>query len=568
MDSEQQLAARLEAHGDAAGTLRRILLPLDPVPWEGEVEGNYAFTADISPTWLRDTYAELAKALTPVGYVVAIQIAVDDWSATFRASDGGDTVTGQLDDSYPSPPRGLDGSAWQHFETLGAMAGQQHVPLDQLLDAVLGLDAAAAGRVGLRLHVHLDKAAVAAEFARSSAASSQVGFWIFPEAVTETIETRPLDNFEGWFAPGRRFTLLVAGAQGRLEGDVLSIFGARPLAGDAADHHDSLAAGLIDPSPPATVTRIARALKFRNEQCVWLPQTPDVAPECLRVRRSDAGGRDMTALADAIEQRQALLALAFLANRCTFEDAKSAEQTLTFSSTLQTKVGPAEAAAASPADRASVATLYDYAFDGSSVDKLEIVRQTMALVADSPQALFTKATNVRHASERSYAIHLRGSVAEFFAARQAVQDHVHQVVSATEQAATGLSRDSAERLFKIAGIVATAVVAAALKPDLSAFAGLFAAASIVLYLTLTIRYFAGPLDDSAAAQKEQAERHIRTFDDILGESYTRELIADKRLQRAWRRYSEERAFAGRVLVWLWAIALVVAWGFLLGWLLN
>jgi hypothetical protein len=557
-----ELASNLGRHGTAVAELRREFADAGSDLWRLEIAGSYSFITDVSTCRLAKI-ASLAAHLTPASYEVTLHAEVDEWQADFMLT-GSESVVAQRsgEDSDAAWPR-VESNLLEAFEKIKALAEHPSTPMAAFTATIEELDAAATAenrRLVLQVNMNLNKASVAEDIEGMSDASPKVVFWLFPEALSDAITTQRLQTVTGWVTPLSRTVIVVVGMRGALEGDVLSVFGGTSGSRSVPEHFDALFDTLRERVPAATRTTFCHALKFRDEHCVWLPETKRVVPGSLAVLRVDAAGDDVTQLAATLERMQALLALAFVANRTEFLDAQLADIMLTFKgqATRGVTVSVADTNDASREQLEDVMALYKYAYDAESVDKLEVVRQMMALAVDSGATVFSKAADVRKASESAHATYLRGAVAEYFGALKAVQDHVQKVVSDAEGAAIALSRDAADRFFKVLGIVAAAVVAAALKTELEDLAGLMAAVVIMFYVGLSIRYYLCPLRQSALALKTQACNHIKAFSDVIGEEKAQELMTAPGMEAAWQRYTHERRLAAGLLWFVFVVASVVA----------
>lgn len=571
--SHAALRDLLRSHAVAAVTLRRAFRGKGEALWGNESPDQLSFVTDVSAEWLAARLEGLANVLAAASYRIQLSVRIDDWQTTVDVS----RARGNERGPHGAEPLEMAGLLVP-FERLAALAEVGARPdLDILVRAIADVaDAAAeetaaarrARSVDVRLSIGLDKAAVADEIEKLDGGALRPGFWVFPESLQRTLAIGGLATLDRWLTPGRRHTIVVAGLRGALEGDGLSVFGARPAHRSPDDHLEALRVALVRAIHPSLAKSIEAALEFRDDNCVWLPGTLGLTPESVRMGRDDASPALTGLLADAFDQLRALLALAFIANRCLFRSPSSdvMELTVKGQASRAIAVGAGDVAGAAAADIAAVHKLYSFAYDGRSVDKLEIVRQMMALLVTSPSALFEKADDVRQAAESAHGTYLKGQVAEYFAVRRAVQEHLQNVVTETEAAAIELTRDAAERVFKAAGIVAGAVVAAALNADLENLAGLLAAAAITFYAGMTVRYYARPLKWSAVALRNQARAHIEAFRDILGDDMTVKLVADEHMAAAWKRYADERELAVALfsIVLTGAVLVAVVFGFRLG----
>jgi hypothetical protein len=178
-------------------------------------------------------------------------------------------------------------------------------------------------------------------------------------------------------------------------------------------------------------------------------------------------------------------------------------------------------------------SLFDYAYTGFSPDKVEIAQQFLSLMVETPASLLQKAAEVRDATQKTYQERvLVERVSDYFEARHKVQERLR---AATDAASTGvieLSREISGDVYKIAGVVGAAIVAALIQPDITLFAILAAGGVMVLYLALVLFYHLPTLQRANQLSYKGHEAGIRSFGDVLSVSELEGFLQDEQLRKA------------------------------------
>jgi hypothetical protein len=280
---------------------------------------------------------------------------------------------------------------------------------------------------------------------------------VFPARLAQILETTPLEDLErDYFTRWMRTIFVVPGMTGLLVGDLIAVCG--------RDRFSDLAEMLSSPLPTGTKRRQRDALLFRDWQCVW-PQRPAwLTPETFSVNLRSGEETAAAQLRDRLASLRSLLGVLFLARRSRRLDGGRFEVNFGNSPTDAIKiVGPS--VSVSEELSSDLLNLYRFSYDGSSTDKLEIVRQLLS-PARNFGSLCRTARNVLQAAEKTHGRYLKKKVDEYFEARRKTRDYVQEAVQQTVSSNVKMTQDVAESVYKTFGAVALVIVAQALNPDL------------------------------------------------------------------------------------------------------
>lgn len=490
---------------------------------------------------------DLVRALLAADFEVRLEIAARDLRWRCQIEPGPDGLQAALEEpkQIEADLPDLAEEEVAVFEELKeALGGEGTRTFDSLLRRAFSPRPA----VRVSLSAVLFKAPANARIEQSvSPSSARAVLFLFPSYLAWTLEKTPLGELEtGCFARGRRTVFVVPGTTGALLGDHLAVCG--------RDGWAELDQALARPLPAEETARIDQALAFCDRQCDWPGRTRWLNPETFSVSSPPAAREpDAGALRHRIERLQALLSVLFLARRTRELDdgrfeVSFGDQSLRF---------PRSAVSAPPQEVADLSALYRFAYDGASVDKLELVRQFLALFTHVA-AVVRRARTALQASERAHGRYLKKKVDDYFEAQRKTRDYVQEAVRDTEKSIVALTQEVAESVYKTFGAVALVAVAQALDTKLTAPAALVAAIALSVYMIAVLGYYLPTVARSQSVREAQYKEHIESFQDVLGSEETAKLLANERVKESWRDFRRKRHWATGIYVALLAASLGTA----------
>jgi hypothetical protein len=180
----------------------------------------------------------------------------------------------------------------------------------------------------------------------------------------------------------------------------------------------------------------------------------------------------------------------------------------------------------------NVYELFTYAYEGFSVDKLEVVQQFLSLMVTSDLTLCAKSAEVKEAAQKTYAVVLRDKVSIYFDALNKIQERLKEATDKSAESVINLSRDVSGDLYKIVGVLTLAAAGALLKPDLGWPVGLAASLVISTYLALVIFYYLTTLERAYHLGLDHYYSYVNSFKTLLGDTATEEFLQDENLSKA------------------------------------
>jgi hypothetical protein len=553
------LTSLLATHNMATAAIRSAFPNSGDQLWRGDLVEQYSFRSIVDADWMNDHLPNLACALLNADFDIQFELylrAQKKYEATPTvAMDAGEPIVEcTASQALPGLTPEVQAAATPLFGRTCRAPLKTFVGRVKDLEEVLKADRAAEFEVILT--IRLTKAQVVAQLRLLLPGDPCVRVRLFPEALLRDLGTTDPSALAALVCRDRRTCIFVVDMEGLIAGDLLILCGGEQV---TLEQENRLKSALRS-APQGAVDQATESSQFLRERQVWRLSEPPPPPECFNLP-ADTGkpDTDVQSLVGAFNQVKALLSLAFIANRIQPSTGDGGTWLLEFHGQRHRRPTINEAARVAAETHHSAAyDLYEFACRGGKDVQLEIAQRMAAQVAgERGEALFTQAVEIREASEQALSDVMAARTREYFFARQNASDFVQKAAAETEEAARNLTRSAADLLFKVAGLIAAAVVAAAVNPELSDWAGFIACVTTLVYLILTIRYYCVPLADSAENLKAQYGEHIRGFSDVLGEKRTAALAADDRVWEAWDRYDAERRFAAIVLA---VFGVVVAFG--------
>lgn len=539
-------------YGAVVDALKAAFRELSDVLGEGETLTQYEFTGRVkSVAWLREELSNLIDALRGTHFRIVLATLVHDYmtrieligpSTSLKANcEEADIETSE--DLGALPPDAV--STFERYQQL-LEPGAAAIPFEHLLRLLESL-ARAEVPIKLSLELFLDKTQVNNELLAGISGRDRPKLiaYLFPEAMLADLKRRNLTDFERAYARrGQRTVIVVFGLRGQTSSSLLAILG--------CDDGDRLSHILANPLTSSDVEWFTKVLEFRAGQGVWLFPTDWLLPEMFDVELVEAGAPIWTDIRQELLAYRTLLSIVFLADYVEYADSSYRVE---FTGFGRVHI---------PVDRPSlynydefspaVYQLYSYCYDGLSADKLEIAQQFLSLITEDLHSLCRKAHEVKEATKKTYDRALVDKVSEYFDARKSIQDRISGAVSETAAQVIQFSRHISTDLYKVAGVIAAATIAALLETEITTWGAFFAAAVIGVYALIVLRFHLPTLERSFDLGIEQHLAYIRSFEDILRAAEIEEYEKDKRLRDATAMFKDKYQEARR----LYRLALIVA----------
>ena len=534
--------------------MRSYLTSTDDVLSAGESLSQYAYRGQVDDlAWVRGQLNSLAKALLPARFRIQLIITAGLHEYRLVVSEGPTGLSLLCEDAREHSELTVEPQAVGALEILQELITTNAIGLDlealcQAIDDVT----AHAGIVRMQLDLFLDKKAINQRLLANGDATSCVVSFLFPDALLKYLAGCQLLSFEQeFFKVGARTVIPIFGSSGLLRGELLAVLGA-----DCGQTIDDLISG---PISSAAIKRNLDALAFRQSEGIWVQSTLWLTPEVLGVSTQEpcnTAGK-LKSIKLLLACFQAVLSAIFLADSVQLEGEKGYWVEYRGLGKARFLLQSCDSTFALADCPDSVYSLYSYAYDGFSPDKLSIAQQFLSLMISDSASLCGKALEVRDATKKTYERLLIGNVKDYFESRQKIQERIKNEVDGTAKSVTGLSRDVSSDLYKLCGLVLAAAVGALLKPDLSLVVGFSVAAGIALYLGLVIWYYIPTMKWAYNLGLDQNEAYIRSFGEVLRQEEINTFICDKRLQDAKTLFSDRSEWASRIYTALFILSMVV-----------
>ena len=480
--------------------------------------------------WLDDRLPRLAEALLPAHFTLRLSLVIHDYQVVLLLRDEKGRLWGQVELAGEYTPNDNLGAAPETAlpNLIALQERLQENPAGIWMDefsALVKALAQAGVMVQSELALFLDKRAVERRILAGveKAARPKLTVYLFSKALGKALSRMPLEALEReYFLPSRRAVWLVFSMHGYLEGDYLLVYG--------QGGQDRLDLARIGKLPQESLDANIKALNLRRISGPWTEPLRWLTPAVFEVRPAPDGDPE-SAVLHQLQSIQALLSTLYLADQVDMDEDCYRVSFRGLGST-SFWLGRADMKpAAGPLN--GLYALYEYAYAGFSPDKVEIAQQFISLMVEDPAGLIRKSEEVREATQKTYQERvLIERVSDYFEARHKIQERLR---SATEAATSGLidlSREVSGDIYKMAGIVGAAVVAAVIQPNITLFAVLVAFVIIAIYLALVLFYHLPTLQRANKLSTQGHKAGIRSFEDVLSISEVKKYLEDDQLTQA------------------------------------
>jgi hypothetical protein len=480
--------------------------------------------------WLEDRLPRLAEALLPAHFTLRLSLVIHDYQVVLLLRDENGRLRGEVELAGEYTPNDNLGAA-PETALPNLIALQERLQeyttviwVDELSTLVKALVQAGV-MVQTELALFLDKRAIERRFLSGvdKADRPKLTVYLFSQALGRALSRVSLETLESeYFLSDRRAVWLVFSMQGYLEGDYLLVYG--QVGQDRRDiaHIGKLTRESLDAN--------IKALNLRRMSGIWTEPLRWLTPAVFDVIPAPDGDSESNVLSQ-LQAIQALLSALYLADqvdsdedcyRVTFRGLGSTSFWMGRAD-MQPSAGPLN----------DLYALYEYAYAGFSPDKVEIAQQFISLMVEDPAGLIRKSEEVREATQKTYQERvLIERVSDYFEARHKIQERLRSATEAASSGVIDLSREVSGDIYKMAGIVGAAVVAAVIQPNITLFVVLVAFAIIAIYLALVLFYHLPTLQRANKLSTQGQKAGIRSFEDVLSISEVKKYLEDDQLTQA------------------------------------
>ncbi|HEY7020452.1 MAG TPA: hypothetical protein VH349_04995 [Ktedonobacterales bacterium] len=313
-------------------------------------------------------------------------------------------------------------------------------------------------------------------------AHTQVAVYYQAAAWNATIALRSIAAWEreGWFQSGGRVLVVVCDASGYLAGIALDVIGAQ-----AEGEPDWLVFSRA--AWREFQAREQRIRQLRAEESNWMDAPGAITFDTLRAQERRPGLDETAQRTTALREA---LAAAYLASAVAIEPDGGLN--LRFAgarpATCALEMGPV---AGEIAHGEELARLAGWAFHSGASEALIIARECLARelkpgVAHSLADVAQAAGPAQEAAKANLTLYVRRNIDQYFRLRETAQEAVAAYSDSVRKAVSDLTGTIVDDAYRIVGVLAAAVIAGIVQPDLTLFALRVATALFVLYIAFVL----------------------------------------------------------------------------------
>jgi hypothetical protein len=434
-----------------AGIRTLLDIAADDIRRSSETETRFSLCMGIDS----DAMCQIFTALAAYSelFDVSFEYRIQQGSGTAVLRDNRLIIIDWQEDADLTPPE-LEPQVAEQYTALVEQLAQLERPIRSgALAKKLRRLAMAGAEVDLFLSVFLNKEALTRKLGLPEHVRCLV--YISADKFLKEIENKPFQASWDLLIPGNEDTMLF------LFGDVLGSASGPNVRICGRDVWAKPENYSFQASLPAR-DKVNRAINFRKAEAAWEVEQPGLTPFHLFV---ETPGLSRPDILNSLARLRNNLAVVYLADRtqatngslrCQFSGQKRVWLTL-------------------PSPNGSTATtsifnLFNWAYDNSSSDKLNIVRQIIALqLGDDSRSngalLFEKAADMLGAAKSNFRIFLRRNVELYFDRRLKIGEFIQEFSEEVGASVSSLTSELIGNLYRTVGIVLGVVIAILLKPD-------------------------------------------------------------------------------------------------------
>lgn len=503
------------------------------------------------------------RGLLQAGFTVRLTVDLFGRRITLRLWPG-TPVTYETEGSLPDPPD----TAGDHLPWFNKLRGQLGHSGPRPFGTLLSdLAPPPRAEVSFSLSVVVDKGQILGRLAPAHSPGS-ARLFLFAESLTRLFAETPFTDLEDQnhpygllAAPGHVDVLVLNLGGNRLEGKFLDVYGPGVEGGAFPPIDPGRQAALLDQSE--------EIISFRNRECLWTRPTTWLVPNVFVVRAKVAGtagdgeARRLDRLHRELEVSKVLLATISLGSRIRTVESVSGglpsyELLFTRAAHHRDLTLSRSAVEQHRQSHADVWRLYQFAYEGRTRDKLEIVRRTLDHWSRDAGSLFEHAGQALGAAVENHSRYLLQHVAEYFETKRQMQDYLQEVLVEMENTTLSLTREVTETSYKTVGVIVAAALAGLLEPEISRLAAAFASLLVALYMAVNLWYYMPGLMLSWAIRRQQFRSRMHAFAEILDDREINTLIRGPRIRRAQSLFRQKARHAKWMYLGMFIVAVLLA----------
>lgn len=463
--------------------------------------------------WLQLSLPQLAEELSSSPpFTLKLEIGVAGYRviSNIERAAGNLTLSGhEVDDSALSTAPLSDPTKLTLKEFRNLFTNKtQAVDLNTVVLQATGLTGQGVA-VDLKLDLYLDKGRLNRNLANAAASDviANIVSYLFQAQLKSKLANTTVDRFETEFLiAGKPTVFLVFDLAGGLASDFISVCG--------PDQHDIVEALLTRALADETLIRAEQVREFRQSQSFGNFAPRWLMPEFVALTVTRGDPNDTAELKRHLQRFQPALAAIFMA------DFVEADENGIYSVEyrgLHPKRFRLDNVQLNAEERhwPRLYKLYQYAYDGVSGDKLEIVQQFISQFAEDAATLCAKATEIRESTKKTHDRTLIVRVQEYFGARQSVQERIQTAVAELTDDMITFSREVSADVYKVIGVIALAIAGSFFKAEVGIIALLLGFLTIAIYLLIVVFYHLPTLKSATNLRKLQHDAYINSFEDVL-----------------------------------------------------
>jgi hypothetical protein len=543
----------LSEYSDSVNTIKHYFSQNGDSLFKGETTDQYEYSVGIeNVVWLEQNLEAIASTLLKSRFQIHLLVEIYDIRIKMQLDRDQEILSGTVAarEEIQILELNVPESAVEVFERYRSSftEGKAGIRIADFIHSLNALNVAGAS-FALTLQVFFDKGQIGRSLLRDPNEGFRIVPFLFAEAFLTNLEMSSIESYERDFSrAGRKTVFIIFGYSGIHIGDTLAVCG--------SDQSEKIAEVLSEPVSEKMIQYQKKVSSFRKSQGTGINPSAWLIPESFHFTWEIVGQKEISSEI----QRQfnlyiGLLSALFLADAIEKEND---QYWVEYKGYGRVRIALNRILLAGiKSDLGDLYLLYHYAYEGLSLDKLEIAQQFLSLVASNLDALCKKASDINDATKKTYDRSLSAKVEDYFQARHLIQERLKDAVEETTASVIDLSRAVSDDLYKIAGIIAAAVVGSFLEPKLTYWAALGAGIVIAFYVGLVIFYHLRTVNDSYVLKLAQHKSYIESYGDILRDDETTEFLDADHLGKAESMFNQKSKWARNIYIVFMVIAILI-----------
>lgn len=368
-----------------------------------------------------------------------------------------------------------------------------------------------------------------------------ISCYLFPSALKRELRKESIVELERqFFKADKKSVLFVFGLNGVVAGDFLSICG-------------SCSAEDLDKCLAVPDEKIINAYKerfdFRSDICNQQIPFSLLMPESLKTEIF-IRDRNLVEIQKYLNNLQAFISILSLSTQvivmdkgeyiARFEGEKTVSYVLTKENINTEGVD-------------GIISLYEWAYENISYDKIGIIRNIMALYADNFDSFIDNLEEIIKSARRSYLFYLNNRIEDYFDTRRRVREIVKDYVNEISTEIMKLTKEVNENIYKTVGIIAAAVVAVIIRPENIILIVLIGILAVVVFLVSILVVYLPSMKKLLLNRDSQYRNNIMAFSQILEQQEVDEFLQDETIMQCEITFNKNITTAR----WIYIAAIII-----------